>query len=111
MRAHTDAVGKGKIAAQCCHAATACVGIAQEEAPQAMERWERSNAHAKVALKCETEEDLLTIAQKAESAGVVHYVVCDAGRTQIAAGSRTVCGLGPAKASVLDGITGGLKLL
>ena len=32
-------MGKGKVAAQCCHAAVHCVQIAQEEAPEMIEAW------------------------------------------------------------------------
>lgn len=37
--------------------------------------------------------------------------VQDAGRTQIASGSATVLGIGPAPKSVVDSVTGHLKLL
>jgi len=41
----------------------------------------------------------------------VYYIVEDAGRTQIAAGSQTVLAIGPAPVKVLEEITGHLKLL
>jgi len=41
----------------------------------------------------------------------VSYVVEDAGRTQIAAGSKTVLAIGPAPVSSLDKFTRELKLL
>ena len=44
------------------------------------------------------------------SIGVNAAIIHDAGRTQIAAGSATVLGLGPAPKAVLDQITGDLKL-
>ena len=37
-------MGKGKVAAQCCHAAVHCVQIAQEEAPEMIEAWEVRHA-------------------------------------------------------------------
>ena len=51
------------------------------------------------------------LAEKALAAGLPAYIVCDAGRTQIAAGSQTVLAVGPAPKSVVDAITGHLKLL
>lgn len=48
---------------------------------------------------------------KAQSLGVTAEVIQDAGRTQIEAGSMTVLGVGPAPKSVVDKITGHLKLL
>ncbi len=45
------------------------------------------------------------------SLGLVAEVIADAGRTQIEAGSRTVLGIGPGPKSIIDKVTGGLKLL
>ena len=45
------------------------------------------------------------------SLGLVAEVIQDAGRTQIASGSHTVLGIGPAPKSVIDRVTGSLKLL
>jgi PTH2 family peptidyl-tRNA hydrolase len=51
------------------------------------------------------------ILQKAHAKEIPLYLVEDAGRTQIAAGSRTVLGLGPAPAYVFESVTSHLKLL
>jgi len=48
---------------------------------------------------------------KAMSMGLCAQVIHDAGRTQIASGSATVLGVGPGPKSVIDGVTGHLKLL
>ena len=53
----------------------------------------------------------MTLQGVARSLGVVAEVIADAGRTQIEPGSLTVLGIGPAPKSVIDGITGNLKLL
>jgi PTH2 family peptidyl-tRNA hydrolase len=47
----------------------------------------------------------------AVSLGLVAEVIADAGRTQIASGSHTVLGIGPAPKSLIDQVTGKLKLL
>ena len=52
-----------------------------------------------------------TVAKEAASAGLVHYIVTDQGRTQIAAGSQTVCVIGPAPVHEIDKITKNYKLL
>lgn len=49
----------------------------------------------KVVLKVDSEEDLLQLMQKALSVGLNASIVRDAGRTQIAAGSKTVLAIGP----------------
>lgn len=53
----------------------------------------------------------MELISKAKALGIVYYLVRDAGRTQIAAGSKTVLALGPAPKEILDKITGHLKLL
>ena len=43
--------------------------------------------------------------------GIPYCLIEDAGRTQIAAGSRTVLGLGPAPVRCFEGVTSHLKLM
>ncbi|KAK3954663.1 mitochondrial peptidyl-tRNA hydrolase [Pseudoneurospora amorphoporcata] len=109
---------KGKIAAQCSHATLACYkrlfSAAQLE-PQSLSarllrQWER-NGQAKIAVQTKSEDEMLELMGRARSLGVTAEVIQDAGRTQIASGSRTVLGVGPAPKSLVDQITGHLKLL
>lgn len=67
--------------------------------------WKRTGC-AKIALKVPTEEMFLNIEKEAAKQGFDPYVVADAGRTQIAAGSLTVLAIGPAPVSRIDKITG-----
>ncbi|KAL1849224.1 hypothetical protein Plec18170_007515 [Paecilomyces lecythidis] len=102
---------KGKIAAQCGHATLACYKYYLANSPNSpiLRRWERGG-QAKVALQVKSEEDILLLQAQAISLGLCARVIQDAGRTQIASGSRTVLGiLGPK--SVVDSVTGHLKLL
>ncbi|CEP60277.1 aminoacyl-tRNA hydrolase LALA0_S01e07030g [Lachancea lanzarotensis] len=106
---------KGKIAAQCCHAALACYRLIATDPSresynmEITKRW-LYGGQAKITLKCPNKESLDELFAMALSLGVNSHVVHDAGRTQIAAGSATVLGLGPAPKAVLDQITGDLKL-
>ena len=100
----------GKIAAQVGHAAVGCYKRAKRQCPSALSAWERTGC-AKIAVKCPTEEEMEVIYAKALSKGLPLYLVEDAGRTQIAAGSRTVLGLGPAPVREFEGITSHLKLM
>lgn len=106
---------KGKIAAQCCHAALSCFRLIGTDPnrksynPLMVQRW-LGGGQAKITLKCPDKETMDELYAKALSLGVNATVIHDAGRTQIAAGSATVLGLGPAPKSVLDQITGELKL-
>ncbi len=67
--------------------------------------WE-SRAQAKIALKVDGEEVMDNIEREARARGLVTYIVTDAGRTQIPAGSRTVLAIGPAPVQDIDAITG-----
>jgi PTH2 family peptidyl-tRNA hydrolase len=65
----------------------------------------------KVALQAKSEEELEVLRATAISLGLVAEVIADAGRTQIASGSLTVLGIGPGPASVVNRVTGTLRLL
>ncbi|KAI9901351.1 hypothetical protein N3K66_003168 [Trichothecium roseum] len=106
---------KGKIAAQCSHATLACYKTLSRADPASPEgrllsRWER-HGQAKIAVQVKSEDELRDLRRKARALGVTAETIQDAGRTQIEAGSTTVLGVGPAPKSLVDQITGGLKLL
>ncbi|PPQ90473.1 hypothetical protein CVT25_014991 [Psilocybe cyanescens] len=99
----------GKIAAQCSHAALACYKTLLVKNPTLLRQWERTG-QTKVALRCDNEGELLLLKAQAQSLNLCARSIQDAGRTQIAAGSRTVLGIaGPAR--LVNQITGKLKLL
>ncbi|KAL9098989.1 MAG: hypothetical protein Q9163_005444 [Psora crenata] len=88
-------MGKGKIAAQASHATLACY-IALHSASSShpiLKRWS-SHGQAKIAVQAHSEDELLILQAKA-----------------IASGTATVLGVGPGPRSVVDEITGSLKLL
>lgn len=103
-------MGKGKIAAQCCHATLGAYKISLKHCQTVLEQWE-DDGQAKVAVKVDTEAEMVDLQAKALAAGLVTYFVADEGRTQIAAGSRTVLAIGPAPAYAFQGLTSHLKLL
>jgi PTH2 family peptidyl-tRNA hydrolase len=100
---------KGKIAAQCGHATLGAFKASMKFAPSNVQWWERTG-QAKIAVKA-TEEQMFAASKAADELGLISYIVMDAGKTQIAAGSRTVCAIGPAPVHVLNEITSGFKLL
>ena len=102
--------GSGKIAAQCSHATLACYKTLLRANHPILRRWENLG-QAKVALKVGSEEDMLMLQAQAVSLGLCAQVIHDAGRTQIASGSATVVGIGPAPKSKVDEVTGHLTLL
>jgi len=101
---------KGKIAAQCSHATLACYKALSKSNPRLLRHWERTG-QAKIAVKCDSEDELMLLQAKAQSLSICARTIQDAGRTQIAAGSRTVLGIGPAPVRLVNQVTGKLKLL
>ena len=101
---------KGKVAAQCCHACLDVFEDSIKQYPQFVGAWKR-DGQAKIALKCDSQQELLQLYQSAKRSGLAAAFIRDAGRTQIPAGSITVLAIGPAPISEIDKITGQLKLL
>ncbi|KAK9473438.1 peptidyl-tRNA hydrolase [Dipodascopsis tothii] len=100
---------KGKAAAQCCHATLGCYKRLLKANPTVIRHWEAAG-QPKITLQIKGEEEIQILQAQAESMSLPHCLVRDAGRTQIAAGSITVLGIGPAPKAVIDQITGQLKL-
>ncbi|KAF5337339.1 hypothetical protein D9611_003232 [Ephemerocybe angulata] len=98
----------GKIAAQ--HATLACYKALVKKNPKLINHWERTG-QAKIALKAGSEDEILELEAIAKSLNLCARSILDAGRTQIAAGSRTVLGIGPAPVSLINEVTGNLRLL
>ncbi|GAA6062698.1 hypothetical protein JCM10212_004756 [Sporobolomyces blumeae] len=103
-------MNKGKIAAQCGHATLACYKTLVRQNPGLVRHWERTG-QAKIAVKCDSEDELLLLQASAQSLGICARSIQDAGRTQVAAGSTTVLGVGPAPVRLINQVTGNLKLL
>lgn len=101
-------MGKGKLCAQCAHAA---VGILQTASHGDEYRLWMQYGQPKICLKCEDDTEMDLLQKKASAAGVDSFMVQDAGRTQVPSGSKTVLAIGPADNEILDTITGHLKLL
>ena len=75
-----------------------------------LRRWEKWG-QAKVTVQVKSEEELFILQAQAMSLGLCAKIIHDAGRTQIASGTATVLGIGPGPKSVVDQVTGHLKLL
>ncbi|CAE7864748.1 unnamed protein product [Symbiodinium necroappetens] len=102
---------KGKIAAQCGHAVLGAYKAAIHQENIYLEPWERSG-QMKIALKVSSEEELCDFHTRAEKRDLSCYTVRDAGHTQVAPHSRTVCAIGPASSVALDTLgCNSLKLL
>lgn len=78
--------------AQCGHATLACYKalLRSNSAHPLLKRWE-TLGQAKVALKVESEDDMLMLQAQAVSLGVCAQVIHDAGRTQIVSPLDLIC--------------------
>ena len=109
-------MGKGKIGAQCGHATLAGWQRAKRISSQSkywnkvLEKWNWEGTK-KICVKVKETEEIINVQKMANQLGLPSYIVADAGHTQIAAGSLTVCALGPADSAHIDLITKDKKLL
>lgn len=102
-------MGKGKVAAQCAHAAVGAYMKAAKKDKEALKKWAYTG-QAKIALKVESEAELMAVVDSANKNGLITSLIRDAGRTQIAPNTKTVVGIGPASKDAIDRVTGHLKL-
>lgn len=105
-------MGKGKIGAQCAHAALECCRqtLNNEKKQQMFRSWLQIG-QPKIVLAIPNEEELLTLADKAGQAGLITAIIKDAGKTQLKPGTITVLGIGPGSSEVIDSFTSKLRLL
>ncbi|XP_030042159.1 peptidyl-tRNA hydrolase 2, mitochondrial isoform X2 [Microcaecilia unicolor] len=102
-------MGKGKVAAQCAHAAVSAYKQVLKRNPELLKQWEYCG-QPKVVVRAPDEETLIQLLSHATEVGLTVSLIQDAGRTQITPGSRTVLGIGPGPAKLIDTVTGHLKL-
>jgi len=102
---------KGKIGAQCGHATLGLyMQIANKKKyEKTLDDW-LSKGQKKIVAKLKDESAMNLLISKATDAGIQYHVVQDAGKTQVAAGSRTVIALIDYE-NKLNTITGRLKLM
>ena len=100
-------IPKGKMAAQCAHAAVDAVLYSDSDL---VEEW-RSEGAKKVALKVKDEKELLSYMKKAKVVRLKTALIKDAGKTVLAPGTITCLGIGPDSEEKIDKITGKLKMV
>ncbi|AIZ56160.1 peptidyl-tRNA hydrolase [Candidatus Methanoplasma termitum] len=101
---------RGKIAAQTGHAVVNCLLSVMKKDSKSFERWTLNNQPI-IVLRVNSEKELFEFKAILDAQSINNSVVCDAGRTEVEPGTITCMGIGPAAASVIDKITGELKML
>lgn len=97
-------LSSGKLAVQCSHAAVQCSLMVKKHHPRIFERW-MNHGSRKICLAIENLSLLSSLKDRARESGLMVYLVKDAGRTELPAGTVTVLGIGPAPRSVIDLLT------
>ncbi|XP_050214942.1 uncharacterized protein LOC126666038 [Mercurialis annua] len=103
-------MGTGKIASQCAHAATGIYSELLQSQRSVLSRWEQCG-QPKIVVACKNQQEMNKLQETADSFGLPTFVVADAGRTQVLAGSKTVLAIGPGPKASVDSVTGKLHLL
>lgn len=105
-------MSQGKIAAQCAHAALECYLKSSKGLIKGLgARTWLLLGQPKIVLRVDNEKELLSLADKAEKAGLTACAIKDAGKTQVKPGTITVLGIGPGSAERVNSVTSHLRLL
>ncbi|MUV91087.1 peptidyl-tRNA hydrolase [Halapricum sp. CBA1109] len=99
-------MGEGKLAAQVAHASL----MAYEEAAGGAKREWKGSGQKKVVLQANGESELFALAEKADTEGIPHAIVRDAGHTELEPGTASALAVGPAADDRIDAVTGDLSL-
>jgi PTH2 family peptidyl-tRNA hydrolase len=100
----------GKLAAQAGHAFGSALLSAFQSDPECV-RLYQEHAMPKIVVGVRNEAELQRVAEEARSAGILCYMVTDAGRTVFSEPTQTVCAVGPCYRGDLPAFIRRLRLL
>ena len=97
----------GKLTVQACHASVTAVLRAKTED---LEQW-NGEGQTKIALAVNSLAQLESLKSRCEALGILHALISDAGRTELAPGTITALAIGPADDAFIDRVTGFTPML
>jgi len=103
-------MSRGKIAAQAGHAAVSAAEEARKKCNDWWKAWIKEG-QCKIAVKAESEQELLELERKAKRSKLPTALIVDRGLTELPPDTVTCLGIGPAPSVQVDAITGQLPLL
>jgi len=104
-------MGVGKTAAMAAHAAVGAAFAAVSAADSEIVKKWREEGAMKIVVRVDNLKQFREIYKKIKATKLPHFLVKDAGKTQLKKGTITALGVGPADAKKIDKMTGKLKLL
>ena len=75
-----------------------------------LERW-KIDGQTKIALAVHSLAELENLKRQCEAKGIIHAMISDAGRTELAQGTVTALAIDPTEDKAVDQITGAIPLL
>jgi len=99
----------GKAVAQACHGAVSVSEEVRKQHPSWFYAW-IEEGQRKIVLRANSKEELIDLEKKAKKLGISTYLVLDMGLTELAPGTVTALGIGPAPSSLIDKVIGNLPL-
>ncbi len=102
-------MSRGKIAAQAGHAAVSAAEEARKRCSDWWKAWLKEG-QCKIAVKVESERELLEFERQARELELPHALIYDRGLTELPPNTLTCLGIGPAPSDKVDKITEKLTL-
>lgn len=102
-------MSKGKMAVQVAHASVISALNCKSKNSKWFRNW-YEEGQKKVVVKAGDVEMLMDLQNNAERLDIATALIDDAGLTELPPGTTTCLGMGPAPNSVMDQVTGNLKL-
>ena len=93
----------GKLAVQCAHAAVESLHRAKKTHSRMVQRW-KEGASRKICLAVDDETELEYFLGLVQEASLPFALIRDAGLTEVAPGTVTVLGIGPAPRHTMDSL-------
>ncbi len=100
----------GKMVVQACHAAVKANDDSKRWNHKTWKNW-KDGGGKKVALKCESLEELELLEKKAQDLQLITCKIQDAGYTEVPPGSITCLAIGPDREEQIDQVTQHLPLI
>ncbi|UCD91902.1 MAG: peptidyl-tRNA hydrolase [Methanobacteriota archaeon] len=102
-------MSEGKMAVQVAHAAVISAISCKSKNAKWFRNW-YDEGQKKIVVRTDDVEGLVELQSEAEKLGISTAMIDDAGLTELPPGTTTCLGIGPAPNSVIDQVTGKMKL-